>query len=102
MNFSGWTIDYTLSLPAKTFFAVLKSSRKIKREHQLYTFKELVDIAFVSLGGEKYAKDLSKYYSSQSESFVTRDKHNMDPTDPHAANIIASLLNKKKQLMGLH
>jgi len=102
MSFQGWTINYVLSLPAKTFFAALKSSRKIRRERDLYTFKELVDIAFVSLGGEKYAKDLREHYKNQSEHVPKRNIKSMSGSDPHAAMIMAGLLNKKKQLMGLH
>lgn len=102
MSFQGWTINYVLSLPAKTFFALLKSSRKLTKERDLYKFRELVDIVFVSLGGEKYAKDLRKYYQDQSEFVPKRNKKSMDPSDPHAAMILASILSKKKQLMGLH
>lgn len=102
MEFSGWTIDYVLSLPAKRFFALLSSSRKLRRERDLYTFRELVDIAFVSLGGEKYAQKLGEHYKNQSSYVVKRNKKAMSPDDGYAAHIIASMLNKKKQLMGLH
>jgi hypothetical protein len=102
MLYPGWTVDYVLSLPAKTFFAMRRSGFKTKRMWNSAMFAELVVIARSPEMEPNAAQRLFEFYrSSADDSGLERvDKRGMDPTDPRVQQMLAANFAYAKKVMG--
>ncbi len=97
----GWTVDYCLGLPAKTFFTMKRVGKTIKRRETASLLAELVQIARVPEMQPKSVQDLYNFYSAQvDDSINKRSKGGMDPTDPGVQKIMASQFSSALKLMG--
>lgn len=93
----GWTMDYVLEMPARSFFAMKEAGRKIHAEHMA----EMCQVAAVSWAGKEYTQDLIKHYNGIAIDFKRSPQGAivMDATDPKAAAILNSTFKQKLKVM---
>jgi hypothetical protein len=75
--FYGWTPAFALSMPARQFFAMLESGRKLKQAERV----DACDIAAIPVGGAEYQKKLKASFLQVSEEELLPSKSGQEAID---------------------
>jgi hypothetical protein len=97
----GWTDEHALSIPARRFFAMLQSGRKMKSKERLHLLADLTDIASIPIYTPEFSKQLREHYlkSAHPEYQFTKGIV-MDAAGPEAGAILADIFRQKKRVEG--
>ena len=101
----GWTVEYCLNLPAKTFFSMRKAGHSVRKQFITPILAELVHIAQVPNLKPQSVEKLHQMYLREASGVKIPKRgsrrEGMDPMDQHTKNILISHFTMAKRLRGL-
>lgn len=91
----GWTLDFCLKMPARTFFAMLKAGRKLDAQKKYSFMADLSDVSAVPLYLPEYHSKLRDYYLSLAYPINKSKNENVfDGKDPNAFAFFSAMIGR--------
>jgi hypothetical protein len=98
-GFYGWTLEYVLNMPARSFFAMRRASFDILGDQFNRLYLGLCDVAAIPLTNHKYVEELKTMYLSRSGIKAEKKAaHFFDAKDPRAAEVLGAALRQKLRI----
>lgn len=88
----GWLPDYCLAMPARRFFAMLDSGRRMEMQRKAADHVALCDISSISISDVKYFNEVRTVFKDRALGFKpNQPRPAMDPTDPKTIELLSDL-----------